>query len=71
MENTFSTHWNKSTQIRKQRKYRYEAPLHIKGSFLGARLSKTLQKKYGQRSARVCVGDKVRIVRGQFAKKQG
>ena len=38
---------------------------------MSAHLSKELRKKYGERSARVCVGDKVKVMRGQFKKKSG
>ena len=68
---TFSTHWKASINRRKQRKYRYQAPLHIKQSFLGAHLSKDLRKKYGKRSITLKTGDKVKIMRGQFKKKTG
>ena len=63
--------WIGSKQPRKQRKYRYNAPLHIKGKFLTAHLVKDLRGKYGLRSLRVRVGDKVRILRGQFKGREG
>jgi len=71
MRSIFSTSWVKSVQPRKQRKYNYNAPLHIKGSFLHAQLSKDLRKKYNIRSLRVRKGDKVTIMRGQFKKVSG
>lgn len=71
MEKNFSKKWKSSTQPRKQRKYRHHAPAHTQGLFLRSRLTEGLEKKYGTRSIRVCVGDKVKIMRGQFAKKQG
>jgi len=58
-------------QPRKQRKYQYNAPLHIKSHFLHAHLSKELRKKYGIRSFRVKTGDKVLVLRGQFKKLEG
>ena len=63
--------WKKSKQQRKQRKYRINAPLHIKGKFLNSTLSKELRKTYGKRSFRVRKGDKVKILRGNFRKKEG
>jgi len=66
MKSMFSIQWLSSTQPRKQKKYRYNAPLHTKGSFLHAKLSKDLRKKYSVRSIRVRTGDKVKILRGQF-----
>ncbi len=71
MKKKFSTSWKASKKPRKQRKYRVNAPLHIKGKFLNAVLSKELRKKYGKRSLRVRKGDKVRIMRGSFMKKEG
>ncbi|MEM4267287.1 MAG: 50S ribosomal protein L24 [Candidatus Woesearchaeota archaeon] len=67
----FSTKWKQSKKPRKQRKYRYNAPLHIKGKFLHSHLSKELRKKYGTRAIRVRKGDKVRVMRGQFRKREG
>lgn len=71
MKKEFSTHWKSSKQRRKQRKYRYNAPLHIKGRFLHVHLSKELRKEYGKRSIGIRKGDKVTILRGQFKKKNG
>lgn len=71
MKQTFSNHWNSSTQPRKQRKYRFNAPLHVKSTFLGTNLSKDLRAKYGTRSLRVRTGDTVKIARGQFAGRSG
>ena len=63
--------WNKSTQPRKQRKYRYKAPLHIKQKFVKSLLSVDLRKKHGKRNTQLHVGDKVKVMRGSFAKKEG
>ncbi len=66
MKTQFSSNWKRSKQPRKQRKYRYNAPLHIKHKFIGSHLSAELRKKHNKRSMTVVVGDKVKIVRGQF-----
>ncbi len=71
MKNEFSASWISSTQPRKQRKYRYNAPLHIKSNFLNVNLSKELRKKYNQRNIRVRKGDKVKIMRGSHKKHVG
>lgn len=71
MRNKFNTKWKASKQPRKQRKYKANAPLHIKRKMLGANLSKTLRKKYGKRSIPVRKGDVVKVARGKFKKKQG
>jgi len=71
MKTLFNTSWKASRQPRKQRKYRYEAPLHLRHKFLSANLSKDLRKKHGMRSIPVRKGDEVLIMRGTFAKKKG
>ena len=71
MKTQFSTSWISSTQPRKQRKYRYEAPLHIRHKFLSAHLSKELRAKHKKRSIPLRVGDEVLVMRGAFAKKKG
>lgn len=53
-----------SSKARNQRKMRANAPAHIKRKMLSSHLSADLQKEYGKRSARVCVGDTVMILRG-------
>jgi len=59
-----------SSHPRKQRKFRYTAPLHVRSAFMGCRLSDDLTKKYG-RTARVVVGDTVRVMRGDHAGAEG
>ena len=71
MKTKFSSSWIKSKQPRKQRKYRHNAPLHIKQKFVSAHLSKELHKKYGKRSMNLRKGDSVKIMRGQFKNKTG
>lgn len=67
----FSDSWISSKKPNKQRKYRYNAPLHIRGDLLNVHLSKELRQKYGIRALRARTGDKVRIMRGQFRKTEG
>lgn len=71
MSEKFSKIWNRSIQPRKQRKFRYNAPLHIRQKFVSAHLLKELRKKYGIRSLNLKKGDKVRVMRGKFRKKIG
>ena len=68
---SFSTQWKASSKPRKQRKYTYTAPLHIKAKFMHAHLAKDLAKKYGLRSLQVRRGDKVKVMRGSFKKQEG
>ena len=56
-----------SIQPRKQRKFRYNALIHVRGAFLHATLADDLRKKYGKRSFRVVTGDTVKVLRGEFA----
>jgi len=67
----WSKSWKSSKKPRKQRKYAYNLPLHVKRYLLSAILSKELRTKYHKRSVPVRSGDKVRIMRGQFKKKTG
>ena len=71
MKQKFSTKWKGSRKIRKQRKYRINAPLHLKHKALGAHLSKELRKKYAKRSVALRKGDTIKVMRGKFKKKQG
>ncbi len=56
----------KTIQPRKQRKRRYEAPLHRRQKMVAAPLSKELRKKFNRRSLPLRKGDKVEVMRGEF-----
>lgn len=71
MKKKFSVNWKRSKSPKKQRKYRYNAPLHIKQKLMHAHLSKELRKKYGRRSIGLKKGDSIRVMRGQFRKHAG
>ncbi len=71
MKQKFSIKWKKSKQKRKQRKYRFKAPLHIKHKMLSSNISKELRKKYGKKSIPLRKNDIVKIMRGKFNKKKG
>ncbi len=71
MKKDFSISWKSSVQPRKQRKYRYNSPLHMRKKMLAAHLSKELIKKHNKRSLPVSKGDKVKVMRGQFKGKVG
>ena len=62
----FSIKWKSSTQPRKQRKYRYNAPTHVRRVLVSAHLEKSLRKEYGKRSLPVRRGDEVKVLTGQF-----
>ncbi len=71
MKQKFSKKWISSIQPRKQRKFRANAPLHIRRKLMGANLSKELRKKYSKRSFPVRKEDSVKIMRGEFKGKTG
>lgn len=71
MKKMFSKMWVRSTQPRKQRKYRYNAPLHLRHKMLAAHLSKELRKEYSRRSLPVRKGDDVVVMSGSFRKTRG
>jgi large subunit ribosomal protein L24 len=71
MKQKFSTHWKASKQPRKQRKYRANAPLHLRKEFVSINLSKELRKKVGKRNIPAKKGDKVKIFIGKFKGKTG
>ena len=71
MKQKFSTKWVGSKLPRKQRKYRANAPLHIKHKMMSSNLSKELRTKYGKRSFPIKKGDSIRIMKGEFKKKTG
>ena len=61
----------KSKKPRKQRKFLYTAPLHIRRKLIAAHLSKELREKYGVRSLPLRKGDEVEVMRGRFKKRTG
>lgn len=67
----WSTAWKASMKPRKQRNYKKNAPLHTLSKFMHMHLSKELRKKVGSRQMLVHKDDKVRIVVGNFRKKEG
>jgi large subunit ribosomal protein L24 len=60
-----------SSQPRKQRKARYNAPSHVNTKFLNAPLSDTLKEQYKKKTLRVVKGDTVKISRGDFVGDEG
>ena len=71
MKKKYSVKWKASKQPRKQRKFRHNAPLHVKHKFMSANLSKTLREKHGRRSFVLRKGDNVKIMVGEFKGKSG
>ena len=71
MKSKFSISWKASRQPRKQRKYRFNAPLHIRQSMVSAHLSGDIRKKYGKRALGIVKGDTVKVMRGKFRGRTG
>lgn len=71
MKQKFSRKWKASRQKRKQRKYLFRSPLHIRHKIMSCNLSKELRKKYGRRSFPLRKNDLVKITRGKFKNKKG
>jgi large subunit ribosomal protein L24 len=71
MRNEWSRKWVGSSQPRKQRKYRANAPLHAKRKMAAANLSQELRERYGRRSMVPRKGDEVKVMRGDSRGKAG
>ena len=71
MKKEFSNKWSGSKQPRKQRKYRYNAPIHLRHKMISVHLSKELRKKYGKRNFPIRKDDEIKIMIGEFKNKKG
>ncbi|MBM3200529.1 50S ribosomal protein L24 [Candidatus Woesearchaeota archaeon] len=71
MSNKWSKTWKSSKSPKKQRKYFYNLPLHLRKNLVSSLLSKDLRKKHSKRSISLKKGDRVKVLRGQFRKKSG
>ncbi len=60
-----------SKKPRKQRRFLYNAPLHLKRKMLAAHLSKELREKYKRRSLPLRKGDEILVMRGKFKGRAG
>lgn len=60
-----------SKQPRKQRKFRYQAPLHLRHKMVGVTLSPELREEHDRRSLPVKKGDTVKVLRGDFKDHEG
>jgi large subunit ribosomal protein L24 len=74
MSNTtenWSNDWNSSTNPSKQRKYRDNAPLHVKDKLVSANLDHELREELGTRNLQVRTGDRVKVMRGDETGAEG
>ncbi len=60
----WSREWNSSTKPSKQRKYRRNAPMHVKDKLVSANLNQVLRDELGTRSLPVRIGDRAKVMRG-------
>ncbi|MGC8710095.1 MAG: 50S ribosomal protein L24 [Candidatus Micrarchaeia archaeon] len=62
-----------SSKPKKQRKFRYAAPMHMRQRFVNAHISKELKEKLGiaKRSIEIRKGDSVKVVSGGQKGKSG
>ena len=67
----FSKSWKSSIQTRKQRKYVYNAPNHIRHKLMSVTLAQDLRDAQGVRNVPVRVGDTVEVMTGQFKTQSG
>ncbi|UCD04262.1 MAG: 50S ribosomal protein L24 [Candidatus Woesearchaeota archaeon] len=71
MKTKWSKSWKSSKQPRRQRKYRANAPLHIRKKMMKAPLSKELKTKYKIKNITVRVNDRVKVLKGKYKGKIG
>src|SRR3989338_4538484 len=71
MKKTFSREWKSSTQPRKQRKYRHNAPNSTRQKLMSAHLSPELRKQHGKRSITLKANDIAKVMKGDFKGKTG
>jgi large subunit ribosomal protein L24 len=71
MKKKWSNKWSASVQPRKQRKFRHNAPLHVRQKLVSAHLSQDLRKKFGKRSIPIRKNDDIVVKRGSFKGTRG
>ncbi len=70
-QESWSKDWRNSRDQSKQRKYRLNAPRHIRKKFLCAPLLPHLQEKTGSKNATIREGDRVEVMRGDLKGLEG
>lgn len=60
----WSREWNSSSKPGKQRKYRRNAPMHVKDKLVSSNLNELLRDELGTRSLPVIIGDRAKVMRG-------
>ena len=67
----WSKEWKSSKNPTKQRKYRDNAPLHVKDKLVSANASQELRDELGTRTVKVRTGDRAKVMRGDEAGAEG
>lgn len=67
----WSKQWNSSTNPTKQRKYRENAPQHVKDKLVSANVSGELRDELGTRSIKIRTGDRATVMRGDDSGAEG
>lgn len=67
----WSNDWNSSTKPEKQRKYRDNAPMHVKDKLVSANLNDVLRDELDTRTLRVRIGDRAKVMRGDHKGSEG
>ncbi|MFO7793662.1 MAG: 50S ribosomal protein L24 [Candidatus Nanohaloarchaea archaeon] len=67
----WSSSWKSSTNQSKQRKYRDNAPMHVRDKFISANLNQTLRDELGVRNLGIRVGDRAKVMRGDDSGVEG
>ena len=67
----WSKEWNSSTNPSKQRKYRDNAPLHVKDKLVSANVSHELRDELGTRNIKIRTGDRAKVMRGDDSGSEG
>ncbi|MCJ7429285.1 MAG: 50S ribosomal protein L24 [Candidatus Nanohaloarchaeota archaeon QJJ-5] len=71
MADDWSKEWKASSDPQKQRKYRRNAPYHIRKKFLSAHLADHVAEIFGTTSLPVREGDRAEVMRGDWAGMEG
>jgi large subunit ribosomal protein L24 len=64
MKKEWSKKWSGSKQPRKQRKFRYNAPVNVRHKLVSVHLSKENRERFNKRSVPLRKGDEVKLVVG-------
>ncbi len=67
----WSSNWKSSTNPSKQRKYRENAPLHVKDKLISANMDKELREELDTRNITIRTGDRAKVMRGDHKGREG